>query len=83
MKTAALPTLHPDRLREMIRTLKGAVDHELDPDESETCLAALELVRKGQLAIGLSANTVDTVSSGVKLLKAVAEVTGKLKGNRS
>lgn len=77
-----LPVLHPDRLRQAIQTLQYARQCDTRVENSDvlaTCEAAVRLVRKGQLAAGLTGAMVDTVSDGVGLVRAVAGVITKFK----
>lgn len=58
--------LHPERIRAALRALalwKERGDPAFDGPEIETCQAALELVRKGQLILGLNDNVVDSVQA--------------------
>lgn len=66
--------LHPQRIRKVLQVI--AEDKcTLLPEELETCRCALELVRKGQLALGLSDKRVSAVSEGVQLLQAFGRLS--------
>jgi hypothetical protein len=71
-----LPPLHPERIREALRTLTSERDIKPDPKlferVNQSAIAALALVRKGQLVIGLSANVAD----GGRALIAFMEAAG-------
>lgn len=81
---STLPPLHPESVRKVLRTIKKG-ECTLLPEEIESCRAALELVRKGQLAVGLSSNAVDAFNKarhvagqGIELIEAITKL-GKLK----
>jgi len=68
--SGARAPLHPDRIREAMAALVDAT--ALTAADRETCLAALNVLRKGQLAVGL---TMQTTESGVEMnVAAVVEV---------
>jgi hypothetical protein len=79
-----LPALHPDRIRVALSRLKKCVAEEspLYRDHIaayESGIAALELVRKGQLALGLSAETVSRITSARDSLSGVLGVFEELR----
>lgn len=67
--------LHPDRIREALRSLKQALDcedtGEWSPTTFRTCVAALEAVRKCQLAMGLTSEVVERGTLLLNLMRAL------------
>lgn len=68
------PPLHPERIRAALR----AIEMEKDEDEKvfdsvhvQTFKAALELVRKGQMAVGLTGDVADAGQAALKLLATI------------
>lgn len=70
--------LHPERIRQVIRRLTSLGADNLNP-EQQTTLAALELVRKGQLALGLTGQTVDTLSNNLQALAILGRLGERLR----
>lgn len=77
------PTLHPERIRlamKMLRNLMygpfgaGAAMNEDQVSACETAIAALELIRKSQLAVGLTGQVVDAGRSAMDLLEALKRI---------
>lgn len=78
--------LHPERIRRLLQILSqaeprsendpGGMDRVLTAAECETCHAALELVRKTQLAFGLTANVVDAGTAAKSVLEMMRKLTG-------
>ena len=78
------PALHPDRIRIAIKMFRNAAfgpwrtDIEPPSDEHraacETAIAALELIRKSQLAVGLTGQMVDAGRSAMDLLDALKRI---------
>lgn len=79
--TDTRPPLHPETILAVLQTIDRG-QTTLLPEELATCRAALKIVRKGQIAAGLTGDMVDTVTDGVSLLKAVGNVVTKFKGKR-
>lgn len=84
MSAADDAPLHPDRIRKVLRVIKED-KCTLLPEELDTCRAALQLVRKGQVAVGLTANTVDAfnkarsvAAQGIDLIETIGRL-GKVK----
>jgi hypothetical protein len=85
----ALPALHPIRIRNALRVLESELESGADRVEfvalhAYTFKAALELIRKSQLALGLNANVVDRVTqakelaaSGLDFLEQIRDLMGK------
>lgn len=68
MAESQQPALHPERIRAALRHLK----EECTPGEfTDTCRAALELVRKGQMAVGLTGDVADAGQAALKLLATI------------
>jgi hypothetical protein len=78
------PPLHPERIRKTLKTIGAEQQCTLLPEELETCQAALELIRKSQLALGLNSHVVDRViqakelaASGLDFLGQIRDLMGK------
>lgn len=74
--TSEQAALHPDRIRCAIKRLSDTTILDFDANAEnalavESALVALEFVRKGQLAMGLTSNVVDAGSALVRLLGAL------------
>lgn len=77
------PALHPERIRIAIKTLRndmyGPLNEPCKLSEGhiavcETAIAALELIRKSQLAVGLTGQVVDAGRSAMDLLNALKSI---------
>lgn len=66
------PALHPDRIRHALRVLRD--DDHVSAQDRETFRAALELIRKSQLAVGLTGQVVDAGRSAMDLLEALRRI---------
>lgn len=71
----AQPPLHPDRIRFVLRRLRGVPVGQWTLEEKtlivESSIAALELVRKGQLAMGLTPDVADAGRLLVQLMRII------------
>lgn len=72
------PALHPERIRQAIRLFR---ENQFDIDQGtpgynarESAIAALELIRKSQLAVGLTGQVVDAGRSAMDLLEALRRI---------
>lgn len=71
------PALHPERIREALRVLKAdRVKPEVELFERvyQTAIAALELVRKGQLAVGLTGDVADAGKAALHLIATIQKI---------
>lgn len=72
------PALHPERIRWALRYFQEVANGSCDllPDTSviETARAGLELIRKSQLAVGLTGQVVDAGRSAMDLLDALKRI---------
>ena len=71
------PALHPDRIRAALRAIemeKSEDEKVFDSAHVETFKAALELIRKSQLAVGLTGQVVDAGRSAMDLLEALRRI---------
>lgn len=73
MTDSTQPALHPERIRVALKSLRELARI---PDQEanivyDTAIAALELVRKGQLAVGLTGGMADAGQAALKLLATI------------
>lgn len=73
------PALHPERIRAALVYLRGGTEsaqvlRASVPELVESCVAALELIRKSQLAVGLTGQVVDAGRSAMDLLEALRRI---------
>lgn len=71
------PALHPERIRAALRGIRDAAAVLQSPNDEvfETAIAALELVRKGQLALGLTENVVNAGRTTMGVLEAIGKMS--------
>lgn len=75
------PALHPERIRLAIKLFKnlrygtlGSSGEVPETEAYESAIAALELIRKSQLAVGLTGQVVDAGRSAMDLLEALRRI---------
>lgn len=71
------PALHPDRIRAALHAIamESKEDEKVfDAAHVETFKAACELIRKSQLAVGLTGQVVDAGRSAMDLLEALKRI---------
>lgn len=72
------PPLHPQRIAQAMRVLMDwdirGDTHYLSQESAQTCLAALKIMQRSQVAIGITADVADLGVSVRKLVGAAAQV---------